>query len=128
MFVCGHYEGIDDRAYCLADEVVSIGDYVLTSGELASMVVIDAVVRKIPGVLGAEGVLRANPSRRACWNILNTRGRRNTAAWRYRKCCSRAIMPASKPGGKSSLSNAPGSFAPTCLKGGISSGGALRCL
>ncbi len=55
VFVCGLYEGIDDRAYCLADEVVSIGDYVLTSGELASMVVIDAVVRKIPGVLGAEG-------------------------------------------------------------------------
>ena len=55
VFVCGHYEGIDDRAYCLADEVVSIGDYVLTSGELASRVVIDAVVRKIPGVLGAEG-------------------------------------------------------------------------
>lgn len=55
VFVCGHYEGIDERAYCLADEVISIGDYVLTSGELASMVVIDAVVRKLPGVLGAEG-------------------------------------------------------------------------
>lgn len=55
VFVCGHYEGIDERAYSLADEVISIGDYVLTSGELASMVVIDAVVRKLPGVLGAEG-------------------------------------------------------------------------
>ena len=54
LFVCGHYEGIDERAYTLADEVVSLGDYVLTSGELASMVVIDAVVRKLPGVLGAE--------------------------------------------------------------------------
>ena len=54
LFVCGHYEGIDERAYELADEVVSLGDYVLTSGELASMVVIDAVVRKLPGVLGAE--------------------------------------------------------------------------
>ena len=53
LFVCGHYEGIDERAYTLADRVLSIGDYVLTSGELASMVVIDAVVRKIPGVLGA---------------------------------------------------------------------------
>lgn len=53
VFVCGHYEGIDERAYCLADEVISIGDYVLTGGELASMVVIDAVVRKIEGVLGA---------------------------------------------------------------------------
>lgn len=54
LFICGHYEGIDERAYTLADEIISIGDYVLTSGELASMVVIDAVVRKLPGVLGAE--------------------------------------------------------------------------
>lgn len=54
LFVCGHYEGIDERVYALADEVISLGDYVLTSGELASMVVIDAVVRKLPGVLGAE--------------------------------------------------------------------------
>ena len=54
LLICGHYEGIDERAYTLADEVISLGDYVLTSGELASMVVIDAVVRKLPGVLGAE--------------------------------------------------------------------------
>ncbi|MEC4183691.1 tRNA (guanosine(37)-N1)-methyltransferase TrmD [Adlercreutzia sp. R21] len=53
LFICGHYEGIDERVYALADHVVSLGDYVLTSGELASMVVIDAVVRKLPGVLGA---------------------------------------------------------------------------
>ena len=44
LFVCGHYEGIDERAYALADRVISLGDYVLTSGELASMVVIDAAV------------------------------------------------------------------------------------
>lgn len=54
LFICGHYEGIDERALDLADYQVSIGDYVLTSGELASMVVIDAVVRKIDGVLGAQ--------------------------------------------------------------------------
>ncbi|MBO4364893.1 MAG: tRNA (guanosine(37)-N1)-methyltransferase TrmD [Eggerthellaceae bacterium] len=55
LFVCGHYEGIDERCYALADCCISLGDYVLTSGELASMVVIDAVVRKLPGVLGDEG-------------------------------------------------------------------------
>ena len=55
FFVCGHYEGIDERAYTLADKTISIGDYVLTSGELASMVVIDAVVRRLDGVLGDEG-------------------------------------------------------------------------
>lgn len=54
LFICGHYEGIDERAYSLADMTLSLGDYVLTSGELASMVVIDAAVRKIPGVLGAD--------------------------------------------------------------------------
>ena len=55
LFVCGHYEGIDERAYDLADYQISVGDYVLTSGELAAMVVIDAVVRKLDGVLGAAG-------------------------------------------------------------------------
>ena len=54
LFICGHYEGIDERAYALADRIISLGDYVLTSGELASMVIIDAVVRKLPGVLGDE--------------------------------------------------------------------------
>ena len=53
LFICGHYEGIDERVYALADHVISLGDYVLTSGELASLVVIDAAVRKLPGVLGA---------------------------------------------------------------------------
>lgn len=53
LFICGHYEGIDERVYTLADHVISLGDYVLTSGELASIVVIDAAVRKLPGVLGA---------------------------------------------------------------------------
>ena len=47
VFVCGHYEGIDERAYALADRVISLGDYVLTSGELASMVVIDAAKHKL---------------------------------------------------------------------------------
>lgn len=56
VFVCGHYEGFDARiAAHIADEAVSIGDYVLTGGELPAMVVIDALARMIPGVLGAEG-------------------------------------------------------------------------
>ncbi len=54
LFICGHYEGLDERVYSLADDIISIGDYVLTSGELATQVIVDAVVRKIPGVLGAE--------------------------------------------------------------------------
>ena len=57
LFVCGHYEGIDERAYSLADKIISIGDYVITSGELSSMVVIDSVVRKLPGVLTSENAV-----------------------------------------------------------------------
>ncbi len=56
ILLCGHYEGIDDRVRDLVvTDEISIGDYVLTGGELASMVIIDAVIRHIPGVLGSEG-------------------------------------------------------------------------
>ena len=54
VLLCGRYEGFDERIRTLADMEVSIGDYVLTGGELPAMVVIDAVVRLIPGVLGHE--------------------------------------------------------------------------
>ncbi len=55
IFICGHYEGVDHRVHeHIADEVISIGSYVLTGGELPAMVVIDSVVRLIPGVLGSE--------------------------------------------------------------------------
>jgi len=50
--VCGRYEGIDERVRGFVDEEISIGDYILTGGEVASMVVIEAVARLIPGVLG----------------------------------------------------------------------------
>lgn len=60
VFLCGHYEGIDERVRIdLEPEEVSIGDYVLTGGELAALVMIDAAVRLIPGVLGdPESALR----------------------------------------------------------------------
>ncbi|KGX93188.1 tRNA (guanine-N1)-methyltransferase [Pontibacillus halophilus JSM 076056 = DSM 19796] len=55
IFLCGHYEGYDERIRThLATDEISIGDYVLTGGELGSMVVIDSVVRLLPGVLGNE--------------------------------------------------------------------------
>ncbi len=52
IFICGRYEGYDERIVSLADEQVSVGDYVLTGGELPAMTIIDSVVRLIPGVLG----------------------------------------------------------------------------
>ena len=55
LLLCGHYEGVDQRAIDLViDEEVSIGDYVLTGGELGALVIIDAVARLIPGVLGSD--------------------------------------------------------------------------
>lgn len=54
ILVAGHYEGFDERIISLADYELSIGDYVLTGGELPAMVVVDSVVRLIPGVLGGE--------------------------------------------------------------------------
>lgn len=53
-FICGHFEGFDQRVYDYVDEAVSIGDYVLTGGELPTMSMIDATVRLIPGILGND--------------------------------------------------------------------------
>ena len=52
--ICGRYEGVDERVSELVDDEISIGDYVLSGGEAAALVVIDAVARLIPGVLGNE--------------------------------------------------------------------------
>ena len=53
IIICGHYEGIDHRVHeYIADEVISIGDYVLSGGEIPAMVIVDSVVRLLPGALG----------------------------------------------------------------------------
>ncbi|MFD1318976.1 tRNA (guanosine(37)-N1)-methyltransferase TrmD [Loigolactobacillus zhaoyuanensis] len=54
VFICGHYEGYDERIRNLVTDEISLGDYVLTGGELGAMVVIDTTVRLLPGVLGNE--------------------------------------------------------------------------
>ncbi len=54
IYICGRYEGYDERIVSLVDEQVRVGDYVLTGGELPAMTVIDSIVRLIPGVLGGE--------------------------------------------------------------------------
>ena len=54
IFVCGRYEGVDERVLGFIDEEISLGDFVLTGGELAALAVIDAVARLVPGVLGNE--------------------------------------------------------------------------
>lgn len=54
IFICGHYEGFDERIRTLADEEISIGDFVLTGGELPSMVITDSIIRLIDGVINQE--------------------------------------------------------------------------
>jgi tRNA (guanine37-N1)-methyltransferase len=69
LLICGRYEGIDDRvAGALVDDEISIGDYVLTGGELPALVIIDAVVRLLPGVLGDEASLEEESF---SWGILD---------------------------------------------------------
>ena len=63
IFICGHYEGVDERVCeALVDEELSIGDYVLTNGALAAVVVVDALVRLLPGVLGGGEEATENES------------------------------------------------------------------
>jgi len=68
VFICGRYEGIDERVKTLVDEEVSIGDYVLTGGELAALVIIDAVTRLIPGSVGDE---RSIEEESFSWGLLD---------------------------------------------------------
>jgi tRNA (guanine37-N1)-methyltransferase len=54
IFICGRYEGVDERIYPYIDDEISIGDFVLSGGEPGAMIIMDAVTRLIPGALGAE--------------------------------------------------------------------------
>jgi tRNA (guanine37-N1)-methyltransferase len=56
ILLCGHYEGVDERIRSIVDEELSIGDYILTCGEIPAMVLVDSVVRLLPGTLKKEGV------------------------------------------------------------------------
>jgi tRNA (guanine37-N1)-methyltransferase len=69
LFICGRYEGVDQRAvdHCV-DEEISVGDFVLTGGELPALVIIDAVVRLLPGVVGDSGSLEDESF---SWGILD---------------------------------------------------------
>ena len=56
ILICGHYEGIDERIKNFVDEVISIGDYILTGGELPAMIITDSIVRLLPGVITSESL------------------------------------------------------------------------
>ena len=56
IIICGHYEGFDERIYTLADEIISIGNFILTGGELASMMISDSVIRLLDGVISEQSL------------------------------------------------------------------------
>lgn len=109
ILVCGHYEGVDYRVEeHLVDETISIGDYVLTGGELPAMVVADAVARMIPGVLGAasgavedsfyrpilEGPQYTKPQVYRDWEVpevLRSGHHKHIADWRLEEAVKRTI-------------------------------------
>ena len=84
ILVCGHYEGIDER---VLDEIVtdhlSIGDYVLTGGELPAMVMIDTIARLVPGVLNNSESAEYDSFQTVFWNIPSIQGRRSGMISRY---------------------------------------------
>ena len=92
LLIAGRYEGVDERVRAMVDQEISIGDYVLAGGELPAMVVIEAVTRMLPGVLGNSASLMKNRSARKCSNIRNTPGPRSFAARPSRRSCSAATM------------------------------------
>lgn len=57
IFLCGHYEGIDERCYNFIDEEISLGDFILTGGEMAAIPIIDSIVRVIPGVINNSSLV-----------------------------------------------------------------------
>ena len=123
VFICGHYEGFDERIRSLADLELSIGDFVLTGGELAAMVVIDATARLIPGVLGeqasfaddsfSDGVLEYPQYTRPPMfegmevpGILTSGDHAKVAAWRRKEALRKTLL------------RRPDIFDPTILKQG----------
>ncbi len=107
VIVCGHYEGVDERVReAVIDESLSIGDYVLTGGELPAMVIVDAVTRLVPGVVGREASLGEESfenglieyphyTRPAEWmgrsvpDVLLSGDHRKIAEWRHRQSVTR---------------------------------------
>lgn len=109
VLVCGHYEGVDERVReTLVDREISIGDYVLTGGELAAMVVVDAVARLVPEVLDAASTIEESHSdslleyphytRPATWEghdvppVLLSGHHGEVAAWRRRQRLRRTLL------------------------------------
>ena len=103
VFLCGHYEGIDERVLeMIVTDNVSIGDYVLTGGELPSMVMIDAISRLVPGVIMMFRQ-SLNLLMIICWNIHNIQDLLNLWEMKFHLFCCQAIIRRLMSGEDSSL-------------------------
>ncbi len=93
ILVCGRYEGIDERVIQTEiDEEWSIGDYVLSGGELPAMTLIDSVSRFIPGVLGMRPRQLKIHLPMDYWTARTIRDLKCWKGWKYRRCCCRETM------------------------------------
>lgn len=117
--VCGHYEGIDERVIdAFADEEISIGDYILTGGELASLVVADSVLRLKPGVLAEQKGYEEESYWDGLLEYPQYTGRKSGRAARCRRCCWAATTRRSTLGGASRAAPVPGCAARSCMSSG----------
>ncbi|MFT3786447.1 MAG: tRNA (guanosine(37)-N1)-methyltransferase TrmD [Tepidisphaeraceae bacterium] len=115
LFLSGRYEGLDERVIDeLAPLELSIGDYVLSGGELAAMVIIDAVVRLLPGALGAETGAEDETFADGLLEYPQYTRRASTAAKRFRTCSSAVTIKRSRLGGRNSESNGRKCVDPIC--------------
>ncbi len=112
IILCGHYKGIDHRIReHLVTREISIGDYVLTGGELAACIIADSCGSS-PGPSATRRRPSRTRSRTTCWRPRSTRGPRSSAAGGFLTCCCRGISPRSKNGRTNKPTNAPGACAP----------------
>ncbi len=117
--VCGHDEGIDERVIeAFADEEISIGDYILTGGELASLVVADSVLRLKPGVLAEQKGYEEEATGTVCWNTPSTPAPRCGKAAPCPRCCWAATMQKLTRGAANRAALAPVCAARSCTSSG----------
>ena len=124
VLACGRYEGIDarvaeDAATRMRVDELSIGDYVLNGGEAAALVVVEAVARLLPGVIGNPESLREeshSDSTTACWRDRSTPSPWSGESGRCPRCCSAGTTPRSPPGAGSRRWPGPGSTGRTCCR------------
>ena len=118
IIISGHYEGVDHRVIeHLIDLEISIGDYVLTNGGIAAVVLVDSIVRLLPGTLAMSNQQRTTASAMVSWRRRSTRGRPTSVVGKFRRFCSPEITQKSRSGVKSRQSSAHAKIARICYVG-----------